>query len=320
MTVDWSKIREDRDAAKARYDAMPKPSEDTIEACLAALKAEDFGTLSVGGKSMTLDEVYAAKLWPFGDWYTLLRDWRYLRAEEARKGEDRPIPERVQVDMPADSRMNITLVAADITTLKVDVIVNAANEIMLGGGGVDAAIHRAAGPKLLEACRSVWADPGLGNGPGLQQLSGVRCPTGEVRPTPAFNLPAKWVFHTVGPVWPKDEDAEMFEVDEVYLDTGKERRSAQLATGETTAGAYARQLLRDCYKKSALIAVGMGLKSIAFPALSAGVYGCPMEVCAEVALRWAMDYRHWPIDVTFAIYPSRHVQTWADALTRINRS
>ena len=86
--------------------------------------------------------------------------------------------------------MLISVIAADITTLAVDAIVNAANETLLGGGGVDGAIHRAAGPALLEACRAL---------PPV--APGVRCPTGEARITPGFALPARWVIHTVGPVW-----------------------------------------------------------------------------------------------------------------------
>src|SRR6187455_720212 len=84
----------------------------------------------------------------------------------------------------------IEVIEADITTLKLDAIVNAANERMLGGGGVDGAIHRAAGPRLLDACRAI-----------PEVRPGVRCPTGEARITPGFSLPVKWVIHTVGPVW-----------------------------------------------------------------------------------------------------------------------
>jgi O-acetyl-ADP-ribose deacetylase (regulator of RNase III) len=205
--------------------------------------------------------------------------------------------------------------------MAVDAIVNAANPIMLGGGGVDKAIHGAAGPRLREACRDVWASDEMGAGPGLKLQQGVRCPTGEVRPTPGFDLPAKWVLHTVGPVWPSDATAARFAVnDPISALAGNQMK---FGVHEIPAEDEARQLLRECYKKSALIALGMGLKSIAFPALSTGVYGCPMKTCAEVALKWASDYRDWPIDVTFAIWPQNPLidqrQMWLDAYQSIFR-
>ena len=130
----------------------------------------------------------------------------------------------------------IRIVQGDITKLTVDAIVNAANSSLLGGGGVDGAIHRAAGPELLEACR---------------ELGG--CPTGEARITPGFRLPARWVIHTVGPVW-----------------HGGER-------GES-------ELLRACYDHSLQLASTQGLQTIAFPAISTGVYGYPIEAAARIAL------------------------------------
>src|SRR3954471_5914887 len=122
--------------------------------------------------------------------------------------------------------MHIEAIQADITTLAVEAIVNAANERMLGGGGVDGAIHRAAGPELVEACRQV-----------PEVRPGVRCPTGEARITPGFRLPARYVIHTVGPVWRG----------------GTENEPALLAA---------------CYRSSLVLAARHGLTSVAFPAIS----------------------------------------------------
>ncbi|MGD8815609.1 MAG: O-acetyl-ADP-ribose deacetylase [Acidobacteriota bacterium] len=138
--------------------------------------------------------------------------------------------------------MSIEVVRGDITRLAVDAIVNAANERMLGGGGVDGAIHRAAGPALLEACGEV-----------PEMRPGVRCPTGEARITPGFDLPAPWVIHTVGPVWRGGEHGEA-------------------------------KLLAACYRNSLLLAQANGVKSIAFPAISCGVYGYPLEEAAQIAV------------------------------------
>ena len=139
--------------------------------------------------------------------------------------------------------MPIEVIRADITTLNVDAIVNAANERMLGGGGVDGAIHRAAGPGLLDACRQI-----------NEVRPGVRCPTGEARLTPGFRLPARYVIHTVGPVWSGG------------------------ANGEP-------ELLSQCYRRSLEIAVDNQFRSIAFPAISCGVYGYPIEEAATIAVR-----------------------------------
>ena len=130
----------------------------------------------------------------------------------------------------------------DITTLSVDAIVNAANERMVGGGGVDGAIHRAAGSGLVEECRTV-----------PEVRPGVRCPTGEARLTRGHELPAKYVIHTVGPIW---HDGTRGEPD----------------------------LLAACYRSSLRLAVGNDIQTIAFPAISCGVYGYPLEKAAFVAV------------------------------------
>lgn len=139
--------------------------------------------------------------------------------------------------------MPITTLLADITTLRVDAIVNAANPGLLGGGGVDDAIHRAAGPDLLAACRAL-----------PQSAPGVRCPTGEARITPGFALPARYVIHTVGPVWHGGHHGEAL-------------------------------LLGQCYRNALRLLREQNLLTIAFPAISCGVYGYPPELAAAVAVR-----------------------------------
>ena len=133
-------------------------------------------------------------------------------------------------------RDRIQIVDGDITELPLDAIVNAANGSLLGGGGVDGAIHRAAGPELLDACSALGG-----------------CPTGEAKITKGFRLPAEWVIHTVGPVW-----------------SGGGRGEAELLAG--------------CYKSSFGLVAQHGIKTVAFPAISAGAYGYPMDQAALVAV------------------------------------
>ena len=142
----------------------------------------------------------------------------------------------------------IKIIQGDITTLAVDAIVNAANQVMLGGGGVDGAIHDAAGPELYEACRKV-----------PEVRPDVRCPTGEARITPGFRLPAKFVIHTVGPV---------------YRD-GLHGEPEKLAA---------------CYRNSLALAAENGCKSIAFPCISTGIYGYPIEDAAKIAVREVREF------------------------------
>ncbi|MEJ2641573.1 MAG: O-acetyl-ADP-ribose deacetylase [Desulfosarcinaceae bacterium] len=170
--------------------------------------------------------------------------------------------------MVADPNQRIHLMQGDITRMSVDAIVNAANTRLLGGGGVDGAIHRAAGPQLLEECR------GLGG-----------CPTGEARITKGYNLPAHYVIHTVGPVYrghPRD-----------------------------------RELLTGCYRNSLRLAAEKTLASVAFPAISCGVYGYPIEEACTVAVDTCAAFlaeRAHPQEVFFVLFSEKDRQVYADYL------
>ena len=204
----------------------------------------------------------------------------------------------------------ITIKVGDITFFEGDVVVNAANNVGLGGGGVDGAIHRAAGPQLLEACKQLPIHVIEGTGPDRVPTKEIRIPTGGAVPTPAFNMPAKWIIHTVGPMWPADED-----------ETAR-ARNKDFPFEETTKGVQARNELSNCYEWPLLVATGMGMRSIAFPAISTGVYGCPVETCAETALGLIHLYKAWGIDggidVTIYLYPASHLATWKEVAERLN--
>ncbi|MCX8157960.1 MAG: O-acetyl-ADP-ribose deacetylase [Verrucomicrobiae bacterium] len=162
----------------------------------------------------------------------------------------------------------VEIVTGDITTLAVDAIVNAANSSLLGGGGVDGAIHRAAGPLLYEACR---------------KLKG--CATGDAKITPGFQLPAKFVIHTVGPIW-KD---------------GSRGEDEKLAS---------------CYRRCFEIMLAEGLKTIAFPAISTGAYGFPLERATRIAMEETRKFleTHPPIDkIIFVCFNDRAYKCYLEA-------
>ena len=165
--------------------------------------------------------------------------------------------------------MKIRVCQGDITKLNVDAVVNAANCTLLGGGGVDGAIHRAAGPELLAACRKF-------NG----------CPTGEARITSGFNLPARYIIHTPGPIWHGGHGNE-------------------------------RQLLANSYRNSLRLAEENGCRSVAFPSISTGVYAFPLELAAPIALTTIRDFLRTAevVDtVTMVCFDSQTLAAYRQAL------
>lgn len=169
--------------------------------------------------------------------------------------------------------MKLTLLQSDITTVEVDAIVNAANSSLLGGGGVDGAIHRKGGAEILEACRAIRAKQG-------------KCKIGEAVITPAGKLPAKYVIHTVGPVWNKG---------------GKEKET----------------LLANCYQNSLELAVQNGIKTIAFPGISTGIYKFPKELAAKIAVRTVTSFtqKDQIKEVIFVCFEQESYEAYYELLT-----
>ncbi|NUO46024.1 MAG: O-acetyl-ADP-ribose deacetylase [Streptomyces sp.] len=162
----------------------------------------------------------------------------------------------------------ITLVQGDITRESVDAIVNAANSSLLGGGGVDGAIHRRGGPAILEECRALRA---ARYGKGL--------PTGQAVATTAGELDARWVIHTVGPVFSRSEDRS--------------------------------DLLASCYRESLRVADELGARTVAFPAVSAGIYGWPMEDAARIAVETVLATETAVAEVRFVLFDERAYEAFA---------
>jgi O-acetyl-ADP-ribose deacetylase (regulator of RNase III) len=175
-----------------------------------------------------------------------------------------------KIEQGGNDMKNIKIIQGDITTAEVDAIVNAANSKMLGGGGVDGAIHRAAGPELLAACKKVPVK------------NGIRCPAGEARITEAGNLKAKYVIHAVGPRYGVDEPSD--------------------------------RLLASAYQNSLDLALSHGCRSIAFPAISCGVYGYPHREAAGIAVSVCSRQGYEPLNIYFFLFSDDMVDIWERAL------
>ena len=171
---------------------------------------------------------------------------------------------------------NIIILEGDITTAEVDAIVNAANPQMLGGGGVDGAIHRAAGPQLLIECKAVAA------------VNGQRCPVGQARITAAGKLKSDYVIHTVGPRYTIDASPEL--------------------------------LLESAYHESLQLAISHHCQSIAFPAISCGVYGYPAEAAAQISLSVCSGTACQELTIYFYLYGQEFLTIWNDAYQRLKSS
>lgn len=169
----------------------------------------------------------------------------------------------------------LIVLEGDITKLQVDAIVNAANSSLLGGGGVDGAIHRAAGPELLAECRTLGG-----------------CNTGEAKITKGYKLPAKWVIHTVGPVWQGGSHGE-------------------------------DELLASCYRSSFAFVPQYGIKTIAFPAISTGVYGFPLERATRIAVREMLDalVKYPTLEKVYAVcFGEQAYQIYTEAVAALQRN
>jgi O-acetyl-ADP-ribose deacetylase (regulator of RNase III) len=168
--------------------------------------------------------------------------------------------------------MNIELIKADITKIKADAIVNAANSSLLGGGGVDGAIHRAGGLQILEECKAIRNRQG-------------KCNTGEAVVTTAGNLPAKYVIHTVGPIWNNEVEK-------------------------------CSKLLANCYRNSLKLAETLGVKTVAFPNISTGVYGFPKKLAAEIAVNEVKNFKSETIEkVLFVCFDDENEEIYKKLLS-----
>ncbi len=167
---------------------------------------------------------------------------------------------------------NIDTIEGDITLANVDVIVNAANTVMLGGGGVDGAIHMAAGPQLLEECKKI------------KPVNKIRCPVGEARITLAGDLPSKYVIHTVGPIYRREKNPEA--------------------------------LLAAAYGHSLELALENSCESIAFPAISCGVYGYPVREAAGIAIQVCGDSKFVDLNIYFYLYGQKIYEIWQSVLSK----